>query len=178
MYVLPGPYAPRPIFWGAVVFGLVAATWLAKMEALPPHFDACYAKWERGQNLDILSRCRKCASFLGLFDRESSHKSPNFLRSRLWRSRNSLVAVPCLLVHEKSDVREGHGCMTFNYRLDNSRKHVVHGEVPTESLLSYCSWRFSAPCDSLFVHFSPTECLLEYVKAFLEMVYCSCCKRV
>ena len=40
-----------------------------------------------GQNVDNLSRFRKCASLLGLFGRKSPHESPNFLRSRLWRSR-------------------------------------------------------------------------------------------
>ena len=74
-----------------------------------PHFDACFVKWVAGQNLDILSRSRKCASFLGLFGRKSSHKSPNFLRSRLSRSRNFFLAVPCLLVREKFDVPEDHG---------------------------------------------------------------------
>ena len=75
--------------------------------ALPDlHFDVCFVKCGRGggrANLAILSRFRKCASFLGLFGRNSSHKSPNFLRSRLRCS-----AVPCLMVREKSDARENH----------------------------------------------------------------------
>ena len=99
-----------------------------------PHFDACFVKCGvGGQSLDILRGFRKCTSFLGLFGRKFSQKLPNFLRSHLHRSRNSLLDLLLLMMREESDVRENHRCvclekLTFNSCLDNSHKHVVHGE--------------------------------------------------
>ena len=42
------PPPPSTHFWGAMVFGLVPTTWLAKMGGLAhsfPHFDAYFVKW-------------------------------------------------------------------------------------------------------------------------------------
>ena len=118
--------SPTPsIFLGrAVVFDLVPTARLAKIvRGLAPILVPVWSSGVGGRGKIWIFR--KCASFLGLFCRKFSHKSPNFLRSRLWCSRNSFFAVLCLTVHEKSDVQRTTGVhlekLTFNSRLDNSR---------------------------------------------------------
>ena len=133
-----------------MVFGLVPTTGLAKMGGGCPQFLSQKLQVGVGggeQNLDILSRFRKYASFLGLFGRKSSQKSPNFLRSRIWRSRNSFFAVPCLMVRKNPTYGITMGVhlekLTFNSRLDNSHVHMSYTasarEVPTAFLQSYYS---------------------------------------
>ena len=63
--------------------------------------------------------------FLGLFGRNSSHTSPKFPHSRLWRSRSSFLAVLVWWCAKNPTYGRTMGVflekLTFNSSLDNSR---------------------------------------------------------
>ena len=88
---------PRPLGW--------------RKWGLAPHFDACFFQVGEGGKFEHLSRFRKAHHFrVYLAASKSSHKSPNFLRSRLWRSQNSFLVV--LIDGARKIRRSINGCVS------------------------------------------------------------------
>ena len=147
---------PDFFFGGEVAFAFVPTTWLAKMggKGSLPFWDLLFESGRGGGRAKFghFEQIQKMSIILDLFGRKSSHKSQNFLRSHLWRSRNSVLAVPYLMAlkFKKSDLRKNHGYVSWKsdvrQSLDNSRRHyrVCHKSAPwLKTSWTQKTWRSS-----------------------------------